>query len=70
MPKDTKMKRINLYISHVQDDLLRELARRTTLSQAELIRRAIDDYVVKEYKKVTSTQRPPAQVRVSGFDGS
>lgn len=42
------MKRVNYHLTDIQIKQLRELAERTGLSVAELIRRAIDEYVKKQ----------------------
>lgn len=42
------MKRVNYHLTDMQIKQLRELSKRTGLSVAELIRRAIDEYVKKQ----------------------
>ena len=41
------MKRINTYLADRQIELLKNLAKKTDLTVAELIRRAIDEYLKK-----------------------
>ena len=40
-----RMKRIAMYITEQQRKLLKELSERTGLTMAELVRRAIDDFL-------------------------
>lgn len=42
------MKRINHHLTNLQIKQMRELSRQTGLSVAELIRRAIDEYIKKQ----------------------
>lgn len=45
------MKRTNVHLSEVQLARLNELSKRTGLSVAELIRRAVDAFLAREAKK-------------------
>lgn len=51
MYNDHTMKRTNVHLSEVQLARLNELSKRTGLSVAELIRRAIDAFLAREAKK-------------------
>lgn len=42
------MKRINYHLTELQIEQLKELSRKTGLSVAELIRRAVDEYMKKQ----------------------
>ena len=44
------MKRTNIYLSEVQHKALKKLSKKTGLSLAELVRRAVDDYLDKKLK--------------------
>ena len=41
------MKRVNYHLTELQIKLLKDLSKKTGLSFAELIRRAIDEYIKK-----------------------
>lgn len=45
------MKRVNYHLTDLQADKLRALSKKTGLSVAELIRRAVDEYLEKTKKR-------------------
>lgn len=45
------MKRTNIYLTEIQMKKLEQLCKKTGLSMAELVRRAIDEYLEKVKKK-------------------
>lgn len=45
--KKTQMKRTQIYITERQQEILRQISKNSGLGTAELIRRAIDDYLLK-----------------------
>ena len=49
--KPVNVKAVNVYLEHAQHELLKKLSEKTGAPVSELIRRAVDQYLVGMYRK-------------------